>query len=90
MANELEKYRDLITRYLGEMGRDDIGVGRVEEIDQGRLRVEFMKGPMHRDAEVAISALQDPEQARPAINMAVLQLSKAVGKEHIAEAKEGN
>lgn len=90
MANELEKYRALISQYLGEMGRDDIDVGHVEEIDQGRLRVEFIKGPMRRDAELPVYALQDPEQARSAINLALLQLSKAVGKEHIAEAKEGN
>jgi len=90
MANELEKYRALIRQYLGEMGRDDIDVGHVEEIDQGRLRVEFIKGPMRRDAELPVYGLQDPEQARSAITLALLQLSKAVGKEHIAEAKEGN
>ncbi|HET6782080.1 MAG TPA: hypothetical protein VFH67_08280 [bacterium] len=90
MANELEKYRMLISQYLGEMGRDDIDVGLVEEIDQGRLRVEFIKGPMRRDAEVPVYDLKNPEQARSAINIALLQLSKAVAKEHIAEAKEGN
>jgi hypothetical protein len=90
MANDVEKYRQLIGQYLGEMGRDDIDVGHVEEIDQGRLRVEFIKGPMRRDAELPIYGLQDPEQARSAINLALLQLTKAVEKEHIDAAKEGN
>lgn len=90
MANELEKYRALISQYLREMGRDDIDVGLVEEIDQGRLRVEFIKGSMRRDAELPIYGLQNPEQARSTINMALLQLSKAVEKEHIEAAKEGN
>lgn len=87
-GNDLGKYRNLLGQYLRELGRDDIDVGRLEEIDEGRLRVEFIKGTMHHEAELPVYSLQDPEQARSALNLALLQLSKAVERRHIEAAKE--
>lgn len=86
-ASEEEKYRNLLIQYLRDLGRDDIDVGHVEELDQSRLRVEFIKGSMHHEAEVPIYGLEDPEQARTALNIALLQLSKAVER-HIDAAKQ--
>ncbi|MBI2246715.1 MAG: hypothetical protein HYU65_02060 [Armatimonadetes bacterium] len=87
-ASEEEKYRKLLIQYLRDLGRDDIDVGHVEELDQSRLRVEFIKGSIHHEAELPVSGLEDPEQARMALNVALLRLSKAVEKRHIEAAKQ--
>lgn len=87
-ASEEEKYRKLLIQYLRDLGRDDIDVGHVEELDQSRLRVEFVKGSMRHETELAVSGLEDPEQARMALNVALLRLSKAVEKRHIEAAKQ--
>lgn len=85
-ADRQGEWRKLLEGYLSRLGRDDIGVGDVHEIDPGHLSVEFIKGGTRRSATLALDDLQDGDRARAALNRALLQISKAVEWQHIEAA----
>lgn len=87
-TDQLEQWRRLLENYLARLGRDDIGVGEVVEAGPNELQVEFIKGGMRRSATLPADALGDFDQARGALNVALLRISKAVERQHITAAKE--
>jgi hypothetical protein len=80
------EWRRLLEGYLARLGRDDIGIGGVRHVDAGHLSVEFIKGSTRRTATLAVEDLQDGDRARAALNAAMLGITKAVERQHIAEA----
>jgi len=87
-TDRLEQWRTLLEHYLARLGRDDIGVGEVVESGPNELQIEFIKGVRRWSATLPADALGDFEQARGALNIALLRISKAVEREHITAAKE--
>ena len=87
-TDQLEQWRRLLENYLARLGRDDIGVGEVAEAGPNELQVEFIKGGMRRSATLPADTLGDFDQARGALNVALLRISKAVERQHITAAKE--
>jgi hypothetical protein len=87
-TDQLEQWRRLLESYLARLGRDDIGVGDVVESGPNALQVEFIKGGMRRTATLPADALGEFDRARGALNVALLQISKAVERQHITAAKE--
>jgi hypothetical protein len=87
-TDQLEQWRRLLESYLARLGRDDIGVGDVVESGPNELQVEFIKGGMRRTATLPADALGEFDRARGALNVALLQISKAVERQHITAAKE--
>lgn len=79
-------WRKLLEGYLARLGRDDIGVGDVHQVDAGHLSVEFIKGSTRRTATLAVEDLQDRDRARAAVNAAMLGISKTVERQHMADA----
>ena len=79
-------WRKLLEGHLSRLGRDDIGVGDVQQVDAGHLMVEFIKGGTRRTATLAVEDLQDADRARAALNAAMLGISKAVERKHMADA----
>jgi hypothetical protein len=79
-------WRRLLEGHLARLGRDDIGVGDVRQVDEGHLMVEFIKGGTRRTATLAVDDLRDGDRARAALNTAMLRISKAVERQHIAGA----
>lgn len=80
-------YRKVLEQHLSTLGRDDIGIGTVTQADDHTLCVEFIKGPMRHEATIPVASLQHPDQARAALNAALLKISKAVEKQHIEAAQ---
>jgi hypothetical protein len=87
-TDRLEQWRKLLESYLARLGRDDIGVGDIVESGPNELQIEFIKGGLRRSATLPADALGDFEQARGALNIALLRISKAIERQHIAAAKE--
>jgi len=87
-TDQLEQWRRLLENYLARLGRDDIGVGAVTESGPNELQIEFIKGGLRRSATLPADVLSSFEQARGALNVALLQISKTVERQHIAAAKE--
>ncbi len=85
----LEEWRKVLELHLAHLGRDDIGVGEVSEADAGQLEVEFIKGGMRRTETIPVDALNDADQARAALNAALLRISKAVERQYIEAARKG-
>ncbi|HEU5298231.1 MAG TPA: hypothetical protein VFW08_01950 [bacterium] len=79
-------WRRLLEGHLARLGRDDIGVGDVQQADATHLMVEFIKGGMRRTATLAVDDLQDGDRARAALTSAMLSISKAVERQHMADA----
>jgi hypothetical protein len=89
-TDQHEQWRRLLENYLARLGRDDIGVGEVAEAGPNELQVEFIKGGMRRSATLPADAMGDFDQARGALNVALLRISKAVERQHITAAKESS
>jgi len=86
-SDRLEQWRKLLENYLARLGRDDIGIGDVVESGPNELRIEFIKGGTRRFGVLPADSLGDFEQARGALNIALLQISKEVERRHITAAK---
>jgi hypothetical protein len=82
---DLDKYRRVVEEAVVALGRDDIGVN-VEDGGDGMLAVTFSRGTHSHAAQIPVDALQHHEQARIAINGALLGLSKVVAQEAVAKA----
>lgn len=84
--SELATYRKVLDGHLNGLGRDDIAIGELSEIEPGQLRVQFVRGTLHHEATIPVDRLRTPEQARMTLNAALLKLSKAVERQHIQQA----
>lgn len=87
-TDRLEQWRKLLESYMARLGRDDIGIGEIVESGPNELQIEFIKGGMRRVASLPADALGDFDHARGSLNVALLQISKAVERQHISAAKE--
>ncbi|MDR5684353.1 MAG: hypothetical protein QN163_10085 [Armatimonadota bacterium] len=88
MAQRIETRRRQIEEILTSLGRDDLGVGEVEDLGEGRLRVTFLHGHFRHAAELDAGKLDDPQQAKAALMIAVRKLSKDIEAEHIGKAQQ--
>jgi hypothetical protein len=85
-SKDIEKYRLVIQEAIGNIGRDDMGVGEVRETSNGMLTVEFRRGS-HRDVrEIPVEALQTRELANQAALKAIRPLSKEVEQDALRRA----
>jgi len=85
MATTTADYQKLVAHHLAALGRDDIGVGEVREVDD-TLQIEFVKGTMREEGSIPLRVLNDPERARAALSGALLALTTAVERRHIEKA----
>ena len=83
---DLEQYRRTLEEAVAGSGRDDIGVGKVSEVRDGIIAVEFSRGAHAKTAEIAAEALRDHEGARRAVTLAIRDLSKEVAQESLRNA----
>jgi hypothetical protein len=83
---DLQQYRRTLEEAVAGSGRDDIGVGKVTEVRDGIIAVEFSRGAHASTAEIPAEALQDREGARRAVTLAIRTLSKEVAQESLEKA----
>jgi hypothetical protein len=83
---DLEQYRRTLEEAVAGSGRDDIGVGKVTEVREGIIAVEFSRGTHTNTAEIPADALQDHEGARRAVTSAIRNFSKELAQETLQKA----
>jgi hypothetical protein len=88
MAQRIETQRRQIEEMLTSLGRDDIGVGEVEDVGTGHLRVTFLHGHFSHAAEIDAGKLDDPQQAKAALVIAIRKLTRDIEAEHIEKAQQ--
>ncbi len=82
-------YSDVLQGLVSNLGRDDIGVGDVDEAD-GKLLFTLTRGDLSYRAEMPVALLSDRELAMSAMMAIIPKLSKAVEREHIEAARRAD
>ena len=84
-ASDTGKLRDQLQELVMHLGRDDIGVGEVTEVED-RVQFTLTRGDHALKGEMPIDALHDHERALAAMLAIVPGLSKAIERDHIEAA----
>lgn len=79
-------HRDALQAVVSSLGRDDIAVGEVAEVD-GHLRFTLTRSGYTHQAEIALEVLSDRERARAALMAIIPKISKPVEQQHIDASK---
>ncbi|MBI4277653.1 MAG: hypothetical protein HY660_04275 [Armatimonadetes bacterium] len=85
---EVTARQQQIQEIIMSLGRDDIGVGDVQDIGEGRLCITMSRGHLTHKAEIDAAALEDPMAAKSALMLAIEGLSKRVEDEHIKQSRD--
>lgn len=79
-------HRDALQAVVSSLGRDDIAVGEVAEVN-GHLRFTLTRsGYTHQD-QIPLEVLSDRERARAALMAIIPKISKPVEQQHIDASK---
>ncbi len=82
----LEAHREFLQKLVSGLGRDDIAVGEVNEVD-GKLVFTLAKGSFTHQAEVPLEIIADHEKARAAMMAIIPKISKPIEREHLKAAQ---
>jgi len=74
MTKDLKKYQRAIEEAVGSLGRDDAGVGAVEEVRPDILAVTFSRGVHAATAEIPVDELRNRQRA----NQVMKVMTKAI------------
>jgi hypothetical protein len=85
-TKDLKRYRQTIEEAIIGLGRDDVGVGEVQEAQNGMLSVELSRGTHSTVEEIPVDALRDRGQMNQAIVKAIRGLSKEVSQDALDKA----
>jgi hypothetical protein len=84
---ELKAHREFLQTLLSSLGRDDIGVGELSEVD-GMLVFALTRGDHTYRAELPVGLIVDRDKAKSAMAALIPRLSKVIEREHIEAAQD--
>jgi len=86
MTKDLKICQQATEEAVGSLGRDDVGVGAIEEVPPGILAVTCSRSVHKTTAEIPADVLQDRQRANQAVTKAIMGLSKEIEHEAMEKA----